>query len=135
MLQCFTLLKGDTAVFSEGVYKIKGRTSVDIIKSGGYKISAFDIERHLLTHDSIKEACVVGLPDVTWGQKVAAVVVLKNSDNVTLSLNELRSWARDKMPSYHIPSVLKIVKVLPRNAMGKLNKKELTNAMFSKELK
>ena len=61
---------GDTAVYSDGAYKIAGRTSVDIIKSGGFKISALDVEAALLTHEHIEEVAVVGLPDITWGQKV-----------------------------------------------------------------
>ncbi len=51
---------GDTSCYVDGVYKILGRTSVDIIKSGGYKISALDIERHLLSHDDITDVAVVG---------------------------------------------------------------------------
>jgi malonyl-CoA/methylmalonyl-CoA synthetase len=120
-------------MFAEGVYRILGRTSVDIIKSGGYKISALDVERHLLAHPSIREVCVVGLPDVTWGQKVAAIVVPVGGEGSALTLKELRDWSRDKMPSYHIPTVLKVVKDIPRNAMGKVNKKELVADLFGKE--
>ena len=124
---------GDTACFKDGTYRILGRTSVDIIKSGGYKLSALDIERQLLSHSDIKEVAVVGLPDVTWGQRVAAIVVLVT--DTTLNLNDLREWSSDKMSSYQLPSVLKVVDSLPRNAMGKINKKELTENVFSKELK
>ena len=60
----------DTAQYQDGSYKILGRTSVDIIKSGGFKISALDVERHLLTHPNITDVAVVGVPDLTWGQKV-----------------------------------------------------------------
>ena len=70
-------VSGDTFSYEDGVYKILGRTSVDIIKSGGYKISALDIERHLLAHDDITDVAILGLPDMTWGQKVAAVIVLR----------------------------------------------------------
>lgn len=61
---------GDTAQYVDGAYKILGRTSVDIIKSGGFKISALDVERHLLSHPNISDVAVVGIPDITWGQKV-----------------------------------------------------------------
>lgn len=57
-------------MYKEGAYKILGRTSVDIIKSGGFKISALDVERHLLMHPDITDVSVVGVPDLTWGQKV-----------------------------------------------------------------
>jgi len=62
---------GDTAKVENGIFKILGRTSVDIIKSGGYKISALDVERILLTHQNIQDIAVVGVEDLTWGQKVA----------------------------------------------------------------
>ena len=133
---------GDTACFKDGTYRILGRTSVDIIKSGGYKISALDVERHLLAHTSIAAVAVLGLPDITWGQRVAAVVVLapksnrqSDHDSDQLSLPELRDWASEHMPSYQIPTVLKIVDEIPRNAMGKVNKKELLSRVFAKELK
>ncbi|CAC5396298.1 ACSF3 [Mytilus coruscus] len=120
---------GDTAVFKDGVYRIMGRTSVDIIKSGGYKISALDIERHLLEHPDISECVVVGLPDITWGQRVAAVIVTKSNHH--LKLFDLKSWCRDKLPSYQIPSELKNVSEIPRNAMGKVNKKEIVKQLFN----
>ena len=110
------------------MYKILGRTSVDIIKSGGYKISALDIERHLLTHKNIKEAVVIGLPDITWGQKVAAIVTLKSERK--LDLPELKRWAKDILPSYQHPSVLKVVESIPRNQMGKVNKKNIQDEMM-----
>ena len=115
-------------MYKDGNYKIVGRTSVDVIKSGGYKISALDIERHLLEHPSVRDVAVVGLPDVTWGQVIAAVLVLK--DGHSLSMDELKTWAGDKMVSYHIPKVRKVLEEMPRNAMGKVNKKDLLKKVF-----
>uniref|UniRef100_A0A8C5MV90 Acyl-CoA synthetase family member 3 n=1 Tax=Leptobrachium leishanense TaxID=445787 RepID=A0A8C5MV90_9ANUR len=83
---------GDTAVYKDGTYWILGRTSVDIIKSGGYKISALEVERHLLAHPSIIDVAVIGAPDVVWGQHVAAIVKLR--DGHSLSLQKLKVWAR-----------------------------------------
>ncbi|XP_060767928.1 malonate--CoA ligase ACSF3, mitochondrial isoform X2 [Neoarius graeffei] len=83
---------GDTAVYKDGVYWIMGRTSVDIIKSGGYKISALDVERHLLAHPDITDVAVIGVRDSTWGQKVVAVVQMKSGK--TIGLPELKAWAR-----------------------------------------
>ena len=122
---------GDTVSFEDGVYRILGRTSVDIIKSGGYKISALDVERHLLANDKIKECTVVGVPDVTWGQRVAAVVV--PNDGYALTLHELRAWAKDHMAPYIIPTELRVVDSIPRNAMGKINKKQLLKDIFDVE--
>ncbi|GFO49300.1 acyl-CoA synthetase family member 3 [Plakobranchus ocellatus] len=124
---------GDTAKYEDGVYYIVGRTSVDVIKSGGYKISALGVEQHLLEHPDIVECAVVGLPDITWGQRVGLIVKLKSG--ATMDLSSLRSWATDKMPPYQIPTVLKEVESIPRNAMGKVNKKELVNAIFPEFLK
>ncbi|XP_041376430.1 malonate--CoA ligase ACSF3, mitochondrial-like [Gigantopelta aegis] len=119
---------GDTVAYVNGRYKIIGRTSVDVIKSGGHKISALDVERHLLSHPHVADCAVVGLPDLTWGQRVAAILVLKPEHK--LSLGQLKVWAADKIPSYEIPTVVKCVEFLPRNAMGKINKKELLMQIF-----
>lgn len=62
---------------SSGAYFIQGRASVDVIKSGGYKISALEVERKMLALDSIQEVAVVGLKDEEWGQRVAAIVRLR----------------------------------------------------------
>lgn len=110
---------GDMAVLERGYYRIMGRLSVDIIKSGGYKLSALEIEAVLLEHPLIAECAVMGLPDDTWGEAVTAVVVLKNS---TLELSELRDWCKGRLSVYKIPQRLKIVCELPRNAMGKVTK-------------
>ena len=120
----------------DGVFKILGRNSTDIIKSGGYKISAIDVEEHLLCHPDIVECAVVGVPDITWGQRVAAVVVLKGDGgggeglSSGLSRDSLRLWAEDVMPAYQIPSVVRCVAELPRNTMGKVNKVELMSSVF-----
>ncbi|XDV17335.1 hypothetical protein PO909_023214 [Leuciscus waleckii] len=121
-------MAGDTAVYRDGVYWILGRTSVDIIKSGGYKISALDVERHLLAHPDITDVAVIGAPDAVWGQKVTAVVQLRNGK--TMSLSMLKAWAREHMASYTIPSGLILVENIPRNQMGKVNKKELLSRFF-----
>ncbi|XP_062405784.1 malonate--CoA ligase ACSF3, mitochondrial [Sardina pilchardus] len=114
---------GDTAVYRDGVYWIMGRTSVDIIKSGGYKISALEVERHLLAHPHITDVAVIGVRDATWGQKVTAVVQLKRG--TSLSLPQLKAWAREHMAPYTIPTGLVVVEEMPRNQMGKVNKKDL----------
>ena len=119
---------GDTAKVEDGVFRILGRTSVDIIKTGGYKVSALDVETVLLTNPDIQELAVVGVEDQTWGQTVAAVLVLR--PGADLSLAELREWCADKMPKYWIPTDLRILEEMPRNAMGKINKKQLIKDIF-----
>lgn len=114
---------GDMAVIEDGYYRIMGRTSIDIIKSGGYKLSALEIEGVLLNHESIAEVAVIGVEDDTWGEAVAAVVVLV--PDAPLTYSTLRTWCAGKMSAYKIPKILKIVEALPRNAMGKVTKPDL----------
>ena len=114
---------GDVAVVEGGYYRIMGRSSVDIIKSGGYKLSALEIEGVLLTHDAIAEVAVIGIEDDTWGEAVTAVIALKQGKS--LDYNTLKSWCDGKMSSYKIPKHLKIIDSLPRNAMGKVTKPSL----------
>jgi malonyl-CoA/methylmalonyl-CoA synthetase len=120
-------LTGDTAVRENGAYRILGRTNIDILKTGGHKISALEIEEALRTHPSIAECAVVGIPDPEWGQRVAAALVLK--EGRTLDLAHLRDWGREFLSSYKLPAKLLILDALPRNAMGKIVKPAVS-AMF-----
>jgi malonyl-CoA/methylmalonyl-CoA synthetase len=111
---------GDTAIVEHGVYRILGRTCVDILKSGGHKISALEIEETLRAHPAIAECAVVGVPDHEWGERVAAAVVLNAGGE--LDLDSLRSWAKEFLAAHKIPSRLLVLESLPRNAMGKVTK-------------
>ncbi|ESO03778.1 hypothetical protein HELRODRAFT_112159 [Helobdella robusta] len=128
--QAFTsdgwFITGDTVSYSQSKdsYKILGRTSVDVIKHGGFKLSALEIENYLLKHENIREVAVLGVKDEKWGQKVFAVVVLKNRD-VPFNVDDVRKWCRLHMASYQVPSDFRVVDDLQRNAMGKINKKIL----------
>lgn len=113
------------------LFKILGRNSVDIIKTGGYKVSAVEIETHLLAHPDVKECTVLGLKDEQWGEKVGVLAVVKK--DTKLDLEMLRTWAKEKLPEYAAPTVLKVVDELPKNAMGKVNKKELLKSHFSEK--
>ncbi len=113
-------LTGDMAVIETGYYRIMGRLSVDIIKSGGYKLSALEIEASLLLHPAIDECAVIGLNDDTWGEMVAVAAVLHEGDELTI--NALRDWCRDQLSTYKIPKRLLVVDSLPRNAMEKVTK-------------
>ena len=64
---------GDIAVKEGGAFKILGRASTDIIKTGGYKISALEIERELLEHSALQDVAVLGIPDKVWGEIPALV--------------------------------------------------------------
>jgi malonyl-CoA/methylmalonyl-CoA synthetase len=114
---------GDIAVVEEGSYRILGRSSVDIIKTGGYKISALEIEEVLREHPAIREVAVVGLPNPEWGERIGAAVVLLPGE--ALTLEELRRWAGDRLAPYKLPTRLLALEGLPRNAMGKVTKPDV----------
>ncbi len=120
---------GDVATCERGVYRILGRESVDILKTGGFKVSALDIEEVLRTHPAIKECAVVGVPDDMWGQRVAAAAILH--EGRTLKLDELRAFCKERLAPYKVPTVLQIVVDLPRNAMGKVQKPEVVARFVS----
>ena len=111
---------GDTAVVENGVYRILGRTNIEILKTGGHKVSTLEIEEALREHPAVAECAVVGLPDPEWGERVAAAIVL-NAGNA-LDLPSLRTWARELLAAYKLPSRLLLVNALPRSAMGKVVK-------------
>ena len=111
---------GDSAIVEEGYWRILGRNSVDIIKTGGFKISALEVESALLAHPDIQEFCVVGTLDEEWGERVCAVFT--ESSSRVESLSELRRWAKKRIAPYKIPTRLVIMGTLSRNSMGKINK-------------
>jgi len=115
---------GDIAVLEEGSYKILGRNSVDIIKSGGYKISALEIEEVLREHPEIKDCAVVGVADEEWGEIIGACLVV-SGDGPDLRL--LDAWVKARLAAYKAPRKYILRDDLPRNVMGKVTKNELKN--------
>ena len=99
-----------------------GRLSVDIIKTGGYKASALEIEEVLREHPQVRECAVVGVPDQEWGERVAAAIVPASVAASGLALEDLREWAASRLSSYKLPTRLRVIDDLPRNAMGKVVK-------------
>jgi malonyl-CoA/methylmalonyl-CoA synthetase len=110
---------GDVAVLDAGSYRILGRQSVDIIKTGGYKVSALEIEEVLRQHPDVRECAVVGVPDEEWGERVAVAIVPRGAGP---ALDELREWAVPRLARYKLPTRVRLVDDLPRNAMGKVVK-------------
>ncbi|CAK7239870.1 MAG: hypothetical protein STHCBS139747_001305 [Sporothrix thermara] len=118
---------------NRSMYFILGRKSADIIKSGGEKVSALEVERELLSLPMIAEAAVVAVPSGKWGQKVGAVVVLQTKGEHAVSkwsVMDMRRALKNRLVNYKIPQVLRIVESIPRNAMGKINKKQLVAQVF-----
>lgn len=111
---------GDVAVIdAEGMHRIVGRESVDLIKSGGYRIGAGEIETVLLGHPGVAEAAVVGMPDADLGQRIVAFVVGSAAGD------ELIDYVAQELSVHKRPREVRIVDALPRNAMGKVLKKQL----------
>ncbi|KAF9895227.1 hypothetical protein FE257_000129 [Aspergillus nanangensis] len=131
--------QGTSGDWAQGLmYFIQGRRSVDIIKIGGEKVSALEVERELLSLPQVVEAAVVGLPSEQWGQKVAAVVVLDQDKAATAGRNgkswgpmDMRRALKDRLATYKMPQEMKVLDgAIPRNAMGKVNKKTLVKEVF-----
>jgi malonyl-CoA/methylmalonyl-CoA synthetase len=118
---------GDVAVLERDAYRLLGRTSVDIIKTGGYKVSALEIEEVLRRHPAIAECAVVGIPDPEWGERVSAAAELR--PGCALSIDDLQGWAKPLLAPYKLPRAFCAVDALPRNAMGKVVKPEVA-ALF-----
>jgi malonyl-CoA/methylmalonyl-CoA synthetase len=111
---------GDVAVVEKGIYRILGRSSTDIIKTGGYKVSALEIEEVLRNHPAIKECAVIGIEDLEWGERVGAALILQSGEGLTLA--ELRTWAKTRLAPHKVPSRVIVVDDLPRNPLGKVTK-------------
>ncbi|PGG96964.1 hypothetical protein GX51_07569 [Blastomyces parvus] len=133
---------GDLARREGCNYFILGRASIDIIKSGGYKISALDIEREILGLSYVSEVMVVGVADDEFGQRVAAVVSLR-ADQTTyecpgngwagkhLTLDDLRADLRRKLAGYKMPTLLRLVGgEIPKTGTGKVVKRVLGPIFF-----
>lgn len=113
---------GDIAELNDGMYRILGRDSVDIIKSGGYKISALEIEAVLLRHPAVDECAVVGIPDQEWGEVVSAAIV---SPEAKPDFSAVSAWLKEQIPAYRLPRKWLHLEELPRNTLGKVTKNEL----------
>ena len=111
---------GDVAAVEDGSYRLLGRRNVDIIKTGGYKVSALEIEDTLREHPAVADCAVIGEPDEEWGERVTALVEL--STNQTLTLDDLQAWIKPRLAPYKVPRALRCGP-LPRNTLGKVIKR------------
>jgi fatty acid CoA ligase FadD36 len=112
---------GDAATIGpDGFHRIVGRASIDIIKSGGYKVGAGEVEGALLTHPSVVEAAVIGVPDDDLGERIVGVVVGDEVDT-----GALIDHVAALLSVHKRPREIRVVEALPRNAMGKVQKQQL----------
>lgn len=115
---------GDVAVIDAGgFHRIVGRESTDLIKSGGFRVGAGEIETVLLGHPVVREVAVVGLPDVDLGQRIVAFVV--PAVGAEVDDTELIELVAQQLSIHKRPREVRVVDTLPRNAMGKVQKKLL----------
>jgi malonyl-CoA/methylmalonyl-CoA synthetase len=126
---------GDVAAMtSDGYWRILGRASVDVLKVGGFKVSALEIEARLLENQAIAEVAVLGIPDEAYGQRAVALVVLDRStetgEPVNVTEDDIIHWARSRLAAKMHLRAVKFVDKMPRNAMGKVNKKDLQKTVF-----
>jgi len=114
---------GDMVTIDEqGYVYIKDRLK-DMINRGGEKIFSVEVEDVLYTNPKILEVAIVGVPDAKFGELTKAVVVPK--EGVSLTEQEVKDWVMDRMAKFKTPTYVEFVKELPRNANGKVMKKEL----------
>jgi len=114
---------GDMATIDKGNYRLLGRTSVDIIKTGGFKVSALEIEEVFRQHQLVTDCAVVGIPDEDWGELVAVAIIEESSGEI--EPNDMITWAKQYLASYKTPRAFRFVTKLPRNAMGKVQKEQV----------
>ncbi|MER6778616.1 MULTISPECIES: AMP-binding protein [unclassified Streptomyces] len=118
---------GDIAAVDEvdGVHRIVGRASIDMIKTGGYRVGAGEIENALLDHPGVSEAAVVGVPDADLGQRIVAFVVAAGVTGA-----ELTDFVAAYLSVHKRPREVRFVAAIPRNAMGKPQKKLLLTGEY-----
>jgi malonyl-CoA/methylmalonyl-CoA synthetase len=114
---------GDETVETPSGFRILGRRSVDILKSGGEKLSALEIEELFRTHPEVADIAVVGVPDAHWGERVCAAILAR--PDATPDPAALRKWAAERLSPWKVPRELRVVEELPRNALGKVVKPEV----------
>ncbi|UVO11973.1 long-chain-fatty-acid--CoA ligase [Mycobacterium sp. SVM_VP21] len=119
------LRTGDIGTVSPDGWVTVVDRSKDMIKSGGEWISSADLESALLEHPSIHEAAVVGRPDLRWSERPYAFVVAEPE----LCLTELRTFLEERVPSWWVPDQTEVTPSLPRTSTGKVDKKQLRDAV------
>jgi fatty-acyl-CoA synthase len=114
---------GDVGHFDEdGRLFVDGRDD-DMIVSGGENVFPREVEDLIAGHDRVEEAAVVGVSDPEWGQRLKAFVVLKPGGH--LSKDEVKEYVKQALATYKVPREIEFIGALPRNATGKVMKREL----------
>jgi long-chain acyl-CoA synthetase len=117
---------GDVGLLDEDGWLFLTDRSVDLIISGGVNVYPAEVEAALITHPSVGDIGVIGVPDPEWGESVKAVVELQPGYEASPALaEELTSWARERLAHFKCPRTVDFVEELPRTPSGKLSKRTL----------
>ncbi|MBI4217050.1 MAG: long-chain-fatty-acid--CoA ligase [Chloroflexi bacterium] len=117
------LWTGDLGYMDEEGYIFLAGRSKDLIIRGGENVTPAEVENVIMTHPAVDDAAIIGVPDVTWGETIRAVVVLKEGQKATAG--EIVEHCRTRLSSFKKPDSVVFVKELPRNPMGKVLKRVL----------
>jgi malonyl-CoA/methylmalonyl-CoA synthetase len=115
---------GDLGSWSDGYLRIVGRKSTDMIKTGGFKVGAGEVEAALLEHPQVREVAVLGVPDPDLGERIAAFVIARDPSAPPAS-QELLEFAATALAKHKRPREITLVEELPKNALGKVQKAKL----------
>lgn len=120
---------GDLGYEDEDGYIFLSGRAADFIKRGGEMISPEEVEQVLQSHPAIDEAAIIGIPDDNWGERVRAIVVAKNGQNVDEA--DVIEYCRQRLASYKKPESVVVTDELPRNPMGKVLKTVLREQFYA----
>lgn len=117
------LYTGDIGYFDEDGYLFLTNRKKDVIITGGANVYPREVEEILYRHPAVLEACVFGVPDSKWGERIVAAVVCRK--DITVSEEDLISWCRKQLAGYKKPSQISFVSNLPKSGIGKILKREV----------
>jgi malonyl-CoA/methylmalonyl-CoA synthetase len=117
---------GDLGVVApDGSLRLVGRSSTDLVKSGGYRIGTGEIEQVLFEHPGVEDVAVTGVPDADLGERIVAWIV--PGEGAKLDTQELIDYVANNLTPHKRPREIRFVSELPRNAMGKVQKRLLSS--------
>jgi acyl-CoA synthetase (AMP-forming)/AMP-acid ligase II len=125
---------GDIGAFDEAGYLYIVDRKKDLIIRGGFNIMPSEVENVLYSHPAVLEAAIVGVPDTEWGEALLGVVAFRAGREV--EPQELTEWCREAgLPSIKVPGRIEVMTALPKNAVGKIAKREIRDRFWTDERK
>jgi bile acid-coenzyme A ligase len=121
---------GDLGYLDHDGYLFIADRRKDLIITGGANVFPAEVEMAISEHPEVVDQVVVGVPDDEWGQRVHAIIAVRDQANPP-TLDALRSWCKERLAGYKVPKTIEIVDRVPRTEAGKLNRTELGEARRS----